>query len=547
MSVTSWQGEAGKRHRSRFTVHLLLVVVLVTAVVMAISLGFVWQQEKRRLLHSLQEDAVRSTNMLRAFMDRRLDRGHTFARAIAESRDLRRGLADGSALMVQRALMSLEREYESYHLIVYDVHGKAIGWTSALAIGSLGLKAPRQQAPGALPEARVLHGDLALVYERVLESDGESLGSFRLAILLGRLFVSQVSRDIERPVALRLGDRTVHSTFRGEPPFPVARDEEGGSYLVSTGDGLYEVAWAEGERLPGSETIWMAAGTPRAPLDAARKAFLKLTGLVALGGLVVVGGVVGVFTAYRWRRERRLIRQRDEAIGRSKGLSHRVADLTAIVHDIKAPVGGIQMLCEGLAEHEEDERRRGSLERVVDTCERLALFLVNVLTAAQAEEGPLQPRRETVLAEGLLDEVAERLEPIARRKKVRLETGGNGTRVGPFRADATLLERAMINLVANAIEVTEAGGTVRLAASSEGEAVTLAVEDEGPGFREFSPDSAFSRSRPRVKHDSIKAGSSGLGLYIVRRIAEAHGGTAVAENRDGRGARVWIRIPRDAA
>lgn len=546
MSVTDRRGKPGEGHQSRFTIHLLVVVVLVTAVVMAISLGFVWQQEKRRLVHSLQQDAARSTNMVRAFMDRRLDRGHTFARAIAESRDLRRGLSEGSALTVQRALISLEREYESYHLIVYDVHGKAIGWTSALAIGSLGLDAPRPRGRGALPEARVLHGDLAFVYERVIKTDGEPLGSFRLAILLGRLFVSQVSRDIERPIALRLGDRTVHSTFRGEPPFPVARDDAGGSLLVSTEDGGHEVAWAEGERLSGSETVWLAAGTSRAPLDAARKAFLELTGLVALGGLIVVGGVVGAFTAYRWRRERRLIRQRDEAIGRSEGLSHRVADLTAIVHDIKAPVGGIQMLCEGLAEEEEDGRRRGSLERVVDTCERLSLFLVNVLTAARAEEAPLEPRRETVLADGLLDEVAEQLQPIARRKGVRLETGGAGPRAGPFQADATLLQRAMMNLVANAIEATPAGGTVRLAASSDGEAVTLAVEDEGCGFREFSPDSAFSRGRLRVKHDSIKAGSSGLGLYIVRRIAEAHGGTAVAENRDGRGARVWIRIPRDA-
>jgi signal transduction histidine kinase len=444
---------------------------------------------------------------------------------------------------VQAALRDLQAEYEAYHLVVYDDRGKAIGWSNALGLSSLGLEAEGPAASSAEP--RMIHGDLALLYERPVEAAGERLGSFRLAILLGRLFVSRVSKDIGRPVALRLEDRIVHSTFLGDPP-PPARSRASspeGPQLAVTGDGGFQIAWIPYRNRPDGPRLWLGAGTSRAPIEAARTAFLQLVAVVILGGLLLVAGVVGAFLVYRWRRERQLIRQRDEAVGRSEGLSHKVADLTAVVHDIKAPVGGIQMLCEGLSEKATDPETRGALERVADTCERMSLFLVNVLTAAKAEEGPLEPSHETVLVAGLIDEVLERLEPVARRKSVRLQATPRTEAVPPLSGDPTLLERALVNLVANALEASLEGGTVTVDAQPDGDQLVISVADEGPGFEAFPPEAAFSRGRPRVKHDSIKAGSSGLGLYIVRRIAEAHGGRAFAENRPEGGARVAFTVP----
>jgi signal transduction histidine kinase len=457
-------------------------------------------------------------------------------------------MAEGNARRAQAALRDLQSEYESFHLVVYDDRGKAIGWTTALGLSSLGLEIDAGTGGSTTPEPQMLHGDLALIYQRPVDAAGEMLGSFRLAILLGRLFVSRASKDIDRPLALHLDGRTVHSSFRTDPPPPAPleatqKTSEDVARLLVTDDGSHQVAWIPYGDGAGTGRLWLGAGTSRAPLKAARGAFLQLIGLVLLGGLLVVLGVVGAFSFYRWNRERQLIRQRDEAVGRSEGLSHKVADLTAVVHDIKAPVGGIQMLCEGLAESVPDAETREALERVVDTCERLSLFLVNVLTAAQVEEGPLEPRHETVLVAGLIDEVIERLEPIARRKSVRLTAGPETEAVAPLSGDSTLLERALVNLAANALEVSPQGGTVRLDARAEGHEVVLIVEDEGPGFGSFPVETAFSRSRPAVKHDSIRAGSSGLGLYIVRRIAEAHGGRTFAENRPEGGARVAFTVP----
>jgi signal transduction histidine kinase len=524
---------------------MLIALIVVTCAVLAIALTAVWRQERSRLEETLRSDAVRSSQILRAFLARRIDRGHTFSRAVAESSQLRRALGAKQPRRVQAALRELESEFESYHLVVYDEQGKAVGWSNALGLSALGLDAGDAGPAGGSARPKVIHGDLALMYELPIESARERIGSFRLAVLVGRLFVSRVARDIDRPVALQLEGRTVHSTF-GTPPAPVpegtAPETEGGSHVDVSSDGRFLVAWTPYRGEPDEEPLWLVAGVSRAPLEAARQAFLQLTGLVVLGGLVVVAAVVGAFGLYRWRRERHLIQQRDAALGRSEGLSHRVADLTAVVHDIKAPVAGIQMLCEGLGEGTTDPATRQALDRIVDTCERMSLFLVNVLTAAKAEEGPLEPRNETVLVAGLTDEVVEKLEPVARRKGVALVADPAIESLPALSGDSTLLERALSNLVANAIEASPEGGTVRVTARREGGEVSLSVEDDGPGFETFPPESAFERGRPAVKDDSIKAGSSGLGLYIVRRIAEAHGGRATAENRPEGGARVTFTI-----
>jgi len=103
-------------------------------------------------------------------------------------------------------------------------------------------------------------------------------------------------------------------------------------------------------------------------------------------------------------------------------------------------------------------------------------------------------------------------------------------------ADATLLTRALTNLVTNAER--HGAGLARLRVRAESGELVFEAEDRGPGFRDGAEDRVFE---PFVK--GATTGSLGLGLALVRRIAEAHGGRAVAENRAEGGARVSLVLP----
>ena len=211
------------------------------------------------------------------------------------------------------------------------------------------------------------------------------------------------------------------------------------------------------------------------------------------------------------------------------------------MHDIKAPIGGVQLRCEALLEEGVDPVVGAALGSIVDACARINLYLVNVLTAAQAEGGWMAARREVVLLPGLIEDVSEQVSPLAERHRLKIVTEADPA-LPAVLGDPVLLERALLNLASNALAATPPGGTVGLFARREGREVVLGSWDTGPGFTTFRPEEAFSRSRPRVMHESLRT-SSGLGLFIVARIAEAHGGRAGAANRPEGGAIVEMRIP----
>jgi two-component system OmpR family sensor kinase len=157
-------------------------------------------------------------------------------------------------------------------------------------------------------------------------------------------------------------------------------------------------------------------------------------------------------------------------------------------------------------------------------------------SAAVEQQLPLQ--RETVRVRELLARVAERYRHRAEANDRSVDvTAPDGLHL---EGDVLRLEQALGNVVDNALR--HGGGAIRLSAVDQNGSVELHVVDEGSGFPpDFLPHAfeRFSRS-----DEARTGGGAGLGLAIVAVIAEAHGGSARAVNRDGAGADVWLSLPK---
>jgi signal transduction histidine kinase len=162
-------------------------------------------------------------------------------------------------------------------------------------------------------------------------------------------------------------------------------------------------------------------------------------------------------------------------------------------------------------------------------------LVADLLLLARADAGRVRPHHPTDIATVVAEAAAE-LEPVADGHELSVDAE-------PAVVDGVRdeLHRLAVNLIENALRHTPPGTHVRAQVSENEGEVTLAVEDDGPGVPESLAPRIFERF---VRGGGDRAGSSGLGLAIVRAVAESHGGTVVLERpASGRGARFVVRLP----
>ncbi|MDP6076587.1 MAG: ATP-binding protein, partial [Acidimicrobiales bacterium] len=114
----------------------------------------------------------------------------------------------------------------------------------------------------------------------------------------------------------------------------------------------------------------------------------------------------------------------------------------------------------------------------------------------------------------------------------------------PVVGDPVALRRALANLLSNAIRVSDPTGRVRVTAGQDSEMVWMSVLDDGPGLSPEDQERVFQRFWRGDRASAREAGRSGLGLAIVRQIAEAHGGQVTLRSTVGVGSTFTIWLPR---
>jgi PAS domain S-box-containing protein len=215
--------------------------------------------------------------------------------------------------------------------------------------------------------------------------------------------------------------------------------------------------------------------------------------------------------------------------------------VAGVAHEVRNPLFSISATLDAL---------EGDLKDAPAFAEYATLLRSQVGRLTQLMRDLLDYGKPSVLRRGptRLSDVVRRAirscAPLAREHEVRVQEDV-ARELPALDIDGPRVEQAMENLVANAIQHAPAGSVVRVEAGLEArnpaELARCSVEDEGPGLPPDALERVFEPFFTRRK------GGTGLGLSIVQRVAEAHGGTVVAENRPGGGARFTLLLPVGAA
>lgn len=269
------------------------------------------------------------------------------------------------------------------------------------------------------------------------------------------------------------------------------------------------------------------------------------------GGPLEVDGTVhhnaefATLTAELRATSKRLAEARDEVVA----IESSRRDLVAwISHDLRTPLAGLRAMAESLEDGvaEDPHRYYGLMRQQVD---HLSMMVDDLFELSKIQGGTMPLALEHVALYDVVSDAVAELAPLAASRSIRVTEDCAESLI--VVGDPGELARMVGNLLINAIQHSEPGGTILVEARHDGdERVLLAVQDSAGGIpdhdlaRVFEP--GWRGTAARTADPSNRAPGAGLGLAIVRGIAEAHAGDVSVRNVPG-GCRFDVRLPRQRA
>ena len=233
----------------------------------------------------------------------------------------------------------------------------------------------------------------------------------------------------------------------------------------------------------------------------------------------------------------------NEMLDRLEESFERISRFSAdIAHDLRTPVNNIRGEAEvALARARTVDEYRDVLESSLEEAVRLSDLIGDLLFLARAESPLSELHLERVDVGELLTTTRDYYDATAADAGVSL-TAVESVDALSADLDRSLMLRAVSNLISNAIAHTPKGGSVTLAAATEGEAMRIDVSDTGTGIPAEALPRVFDRFFRVDASRSKSSGGTGLGLSIVQSIMALHGGSAEISSQLGRGTMVTLRI-----
>jgi PAS domain S-box-containing protein len=219
--------------------------------------------------------------------------------------------------------------------------------------------------------------------------------------------------------------------------------------------------------------------------------------------------------------------------------------LALLAHELRNPLApirsAIHILGSPVADDDELARARAIGERQI---QHMARLLDDLLDVARVSQGKLELRREVIEVSRIVRRAVEAEQPFIQTQGLDLTVDAPAEGLG-VDADPTRLQQILTNLLNNAAKYTESGGRIWLTAEAEGDHLVLRVRDSGIGIDPPEIPRLFELFEQGERRMERSAGGVGVGLALVKRLVEMHGGSVHAFSAGlGRGSEFVVRLPR---
>lgn len=269
------------------------------------------------------------------------------------------------------------------------------------------------------------------------------------------------------------------------------------------------------------------------------------------GAVRMIGAMHDLTERKRAERDReRIIEAERAARSEAERQSHMKDEfLATLSHELRTPLNAILGWSQlTLARADLDPSITKALEVVVRNARTQSRIIDDLLDMSRMLSGKVSLDVVPLAIGPLVEASFETVRPTAEAKGVQLLLEPNVADAVQVVGDASRLQQMMWNLLSNAVKFTNRGGRVVVSATTEGESVTIRVRDEGAGIAPDFLPFVFDRFRQADGSITRQHGGLGLGLSIVKRVAELHGGTVTASSDGlGKGATFEVALPRAVA
>jgi len=533
------------RRRARIsplTRRILAVNVLALGL---LGLGLLYLGEYQLSLVAAQLDALRT-------------QGQIFAAALGEGAVID-SLGEGETLIPELGRQMMRRLVEPTHTRarLFDSEGKLIA------------------------DSRVLRGPGGVVQIKELPPPGEvgplqRLGTWLYDSVIGGLTGQQLYPPYREPLTQTAADYAeVERALRGDIGDAVRSEREGGGLVLSAAVPVQRYKQVLGAVLLSSDSseIEQAVRSVRFQI---LKVFCMALGVTVLLSIYLAGTIARPIrrlaaAAERVRRGhgRQVLipdfTRRGDEIGDLSGalremtsalwrridaIEHFAAD---VAHEIKNPLTSLRSAVETAARVDDPQQQRKLMSVVLEDVQRLDRLITDISDASRLDAELSRVELEPVMIGPMLETLVDVHQATAGDEAPRLTLslpGPVGTPQGDLPALGVegRLVQVFRNLIVNALSFSPRGAAIHISARRDGDAVVVAIEDEGPGIPENKREAIFERFYSERPAGEKFGTHSGLGLSISKQIIEAHRGTIGAENRrdvDGSviGARFVVRLP----